>query len=93
MDPQQAVYATDEVIDRLSLFAFTHNDIKYGRPFIILREQAKKTRSHGVEAIKVGSIFCSISCLVSYLNSHTFLRHGQLPILSEHRSGLEVRSH
>lgn len=27
--------------------------IKYGRPFIILREQAKKTRSHGVEAIKV----------------------------------------
>jgi len=36
MDPQQAVYATDE----------------YGRPFIILREQAKKTRSHGVEAIK-----------------------------------------
>ncbi|GLB40379.1 putative assists the folding of proteins upon ATP hydrolysis [Lyophyllum shimeji] len=33
---QQAVYATDE----------------YGRPFIILREQAKKTRLHGVEAIK-----------------------------------------
>ena len=26
---------------------------QYGRPFIILREQAKKTRSHGVEAIKV----------------------------------------
>ncbi|EPQ52896.1 hypothetical protein GLOTRDRAFT_132104 [Gloeophyllum trabeum ATCC 11539] len=36
MAQQQAVYATDE----------------YGRPFIILREQAKKTRSHGVEAIK-----------------------------------------
>ncbi|KAF8627057.1 hypothetical protein AX17_006397 [Amanita inopinata Kibby_2008] len=32
----QAVYATDE----------------YGRPFIILREQAKKTRAHGTEAIK-----------------------------------------
>ncbi|KAF8349174.1 chaperonin Cpn60/TCP-1 family [Amanita rubescens] len=32
----QAVYTTDE----------------YGRPFIILREQAKKTRAHGVEAIK-----------------------------------------
>ncbi|KZS92333.1 hypothetical protein SISNIDRAFT_474685 [Sistotremastrum niveocremeum HHB9708] len=32
----QAVYATDE----------------YGRPFIIVREQATKTRSHGVEAIK-----------------------------------------
>ncbi|KAI0635647.1 chaperonin Cpn60/TCP-1 family [Trametes polyzona] len=32
----QAMYATDE----------------YGRPFIILREQAKKTRSHGTEAIK-----------------------------------------
>ncbi|KAL5486033.1 CCT5 [Sanghuangporus weigelae] len=33
---QQAVYATDE----------------YGRPFIIVRDQQKKTRSHGVEAIK-----------------------------------------
>ncbi|KAF8339682.1 putative t-complex-type molecular chaperone, epsilon subunit [Cantharellus anzutake] len=33
---QQAVYATDE----------------YGRPFIIVREQAKKSRSHGNEAIK-----------------------------------------
>ncbi|KAI6042528.1 chaperonin Cpn60/TCP-1 family [Pisolithus marmoratus] len=32
----EAVYATDE----------------YGRPFIILREQAKKTRTHGIEAIK-----------------------------------------
>ncbi|KAF7974780.1 hypothetical protein HWV62_43343 [Athelia sp. TMB] len=32
----QAVYATDE----------------YGRPFIIVREQGKKTRTHGVEAIK-----------------------------------------
>ncbi|KAF8573482.1 hypothetical protein K439DRAFT_1420135 [Ramaria rubella] len=32
----EAVYATDE----------------YGRPFIIVREQARKTRSHGVEAIK-----------------------------------------
>ncbi|KAL4072772.1 chaperonin Cpn60/TCP-1 family [Scleroderma yunnanense] len=32
----EAVYTTDE----------------YGRPFIILREQAKKTRSHGIEAIK-----------------------------------------
>ncbi|KAJ3825525.1 chaperonin Cpn60/TCP-1 family [Lentinula raphanica] len=36
MSEPQAVYATDE----------------YGRPFIIVREQAKKTRSHGVEAIK-----------------------------------------
>ena len=26
---------------------------QYGRPFIILREQARKTRSHGIEAIKV----------------------------------------
>ena len=26
---------------------------QYGRPFIILREQAKKTRSHGIQAIKV----------------------------------------
>ncbi|CEL55468.1 T-complex protein 1 subunit epsilon OS=Schizosaccharomyces pombe (strain 972 / ATCC 24843) GN=cct5 PE=3 SV=1 [Rhizoctonia solani AG-1 IB] len=33
---QQAVYTTDE----------------YGRPFIIVREQARKTRSHGIEAIK-----------------------------------------
>ncbi|KAF9446818.1 hypothetical protein P691DRAFT_803365 [Macrolepiota fuliginosa MF-IS2] len=36
MDPNSAVYATDE----------------YGRPFIILREQGKKTRVHGPEAIK-----------------------------------------
>ncbi|KAJ3814081.1 chaperonin Cpn60/TCP-1 family [Lentinula lateritia] len=36
MSEPQAVYATDE----------------YGRPFIIVREQARKTRSHGVEAIK-----------------------------------------
>ncbi|CAL1716864.1 unnamed protein product [Somion occarium] len=36
MAEHQAMYATDE----------------YGRPFIILREQAKKTRSHGVEAIR-----------------------------------------
>ncbi|KAI0280747.1 chaperonin Cpn60/TCP-1 family [Russula aff. rugulosa BPL654] len=36
MAEHQAVYATDE----------------YGRPFIILREQARKTRSHGLEAIK-----------------------------------------
>ncbi|KAF8843677.1 hypothetical protein BDN67DRAFT_109656 [Paxillus ammoniavirescens] len=36
MAQPEAVYATDE----------------YGRPFIILREQAKKTRSHGIEAIK-----------------------------------------
>ncbi|KAJ3714582.1 chaperonin Cpn60/TCP-1 family [Lentinula guzmanii] len=36
MSESQAVYATDE----------------YGRPFIIVREQGKKTRSHGVEAIK-----------------------------------------
>ncbi|KAF4596629.1 T-complex protein 1 subunit epsilon [Pleurotus pulmonarius] len=36
MAQQQAMYATDE----------------YGRPFIIVREQAKKTRTHGVEAIK-----------------------------------------
>ncbi|KAI0311135.1 chaperonin Cpn60/TCP-1 family [Amylostereum chailletii] len=36
MADHQAVYTTDE----------------YGRPFIILREQARKTRSHGIEAIK-----------------------------------------
>ncbi|KAJ7931592.1 chaperonin Cpn60/TCP-1 family [Mycena leptocephala] len=36
MDPNQAIYTTDE----------------YGRPFIIVREQARKTRTHGVEAIK-----------------------------------------
>ncbi|CAA7267021.1 unnamed protein product [Cyclocybe aegerita] len=36
VDPNSAVYTTDE----------------YGRPFIILREQGKKTRIHGVEAIK-----------------------------------------
>ncbi|KAH7911517.1 chaperonin Cpn60/TCP-1 family [Hygrophoropsis aurantiaca] len=36
MAQPEAVYATDE----------------YGRPFIILREQGRKTRTHGVEAIK-----------------------------------------
>ncbi|KAJ3517588.1 hypothetical protein NLJ89_g396 [Agrocybe chaxingu] len=36
VDPNSAVYTTDE----------------YGRPFIILREQGKKTRTHGIEAIK-----------------------------------------
>ncbi|EFI27869.1 T-complex protein 1 epsilon subunit [Coprinopsis cinerea okayama7 len=36
IDPNSAVYTTDE----------------YGRPFIILREQGKKTRTHGLEAIK-----------------------------------------
>ncbi|KIJ53789.1 hypothetical protein M422DRAFT_222485 [Sphaerobolus stellatus SS14] len=36
MAQHEAMYTTDE----------------YGRPFIILREQQKKTRSHGVEAIK-----------------------------------------
>ncbi|KAG1753358.1 chaperonin Cpn60/TCP-1 family [Suillus lakei] len=36
MAQQEAVYATDE----------------YGRPFIILRDQGRKTRTHGVEAIK-----------------------------------------
>ncbi|KAG8984910.1 T-complex protein 1 subunit epsilon [Tulasnella sp. JGI-2019a] len=36
MDGSNAVYTTDE----------------YGRPFIIVREQSKKKRSHGIEAIK-----------------------------------------
>ncbi|KAF9004003.1 chaperonin Cpn60/TCP-1 family [Cyathus striatus] len=36
VDPNNAVYTTDE----------------YGRPFIILREQGRKTRTHGIEAIK-----------------------------------------
>ncbi|KAH6913440.1 T-complex protein 1 epsilon subunit [Coprinopsis sp. MPI-PUGE-AT-0042] len=36
IDPNSAVYTTDE----------------YGRPFIILREQGRKTRTHGIEAIK-----------------------------------------
>ncbi|KAE9405076.1 T-complex protein 1 epsilon subunit [Gymnopus androsaceus JB14] len=31
-------------------FWFHHG--RYGRPFIIVREQARKTRSHGIEAIK-----------------------------------------
>ncbi|KAJ2924308.1 hypothetical protein H1R20_g12786, partial [Candolleomyces eurysporus] len=36
IDPNSAVYTTDE----------------YGRPFIILREQGRKTRLNGIEAIK-----------------------------------------
>ncbi|KAH8829440.1 chaperonin epsilon subunit [Flagelloscypha sp. PMI_526] len=42
LDPGQAVYTTDE----------------YGRPFIIVREQARKTRTHGVEAIKNHILAC-----------------------------------
>ncbi|KAG5220927.1 T-complex protein [Salix suchowensis] len=45
MAQQQAMYATDE----------------YGRPFIIVREQARKTRTHGVEAIKV-DIYYADNC-------------------------------
>ena len=33
---------------------------QYGRPFIILREQAKKTRTHGIEAIKVRLFRCAV---------------------------------
>jgi T-complex protein 1 subunit epsilon len=37
IDPNSAVYATDE----------------YGRPFIIVREGQQKSRLHGLDAIRV----------------------------------------
>ncbi len=37
INPNNAIYASDE----------------YGRPFIIVREQEKKQRMHGIEAQKV----------------------------------------
>ena len=51
---------TGRVRDRRGIFLFAslfrdvyaQRSSQYGRPFIILREQAKKTRSHGVQAIK-----------------------------------------
>ena len=51
----QAVYATDEVNSYGLVFQALDWSwlFKYGRPFIIVREQGKKTRTHGVEAIKV----------------------------------------
>jgi T-complex protein 1 subunit epsilon len=39
INPNNAIYAADE----------------YGRPFIIVREQEKKQRMHGIEAQKVNS--------------------------------------
>ncbi len=35
------------------IYLDTEESLQYGRPFIILREQARKTRTHGIEAIKV----------------------------------------
>jgi hypothetical protein len=52
-EPYQAAYATDEVSELAKRFLPANFFSKYGRPFIILREQAKKTRRHGVGAIKV----------------------------------------
>ena len=58
MAEHQALYATDEVRNSLSFQAREPTDLtrrdQYGRPFIILREQGRKVRTHGVEAIKVG---------------------------------------
>ena len=44
--------------------------VQYGRPFIILREQAKKTRAHGLEAIKVPSTLDRSRWLLILLQSH-----------------------
>jgi hypothetical protein len=65
MDMNNAVYTTDEVFvcyyTRVKIVLIISYLFQYGRPFIIVREQARKTRSHGIEAIKV-----SLSLNVSY---------------------------
>jgi hypothetical protein len=57
MDMNNAVYTTDEVCvcyyTRVKIVLIISYLFQYGRPFIIVREQARKTRSHGIEAIKV----------------------------------------
>jgi len=76
MAQPQAVYATDEVIvNKLSFLRQRLNFyLQYGRPFIIVREQARKTRSHGVEAIKV--------CLLLYRHSyHPLTRSSRIFLL------------
>ena len=50
---------------------FANYSLQYGRPFIILREQAKKTRAHGLEAIKVSiSHFSSYAPTIRSLVAH-----------------------
>jgi len=54
IDPNSAVYTTDDgfALPTCPYFSLNCRLVRKD-PFIILREQAKKTRTHGVEAIKV----------------------------------------
>lgn len=55
-----------------SVLQCSHIWLQYGRPFIILREQARKTRSHGTEAIKVRVVSQLPWCILflTYRQSH-----------------------
>ncbi|KNZ56663.1 T-complex protein 1, epsilon subunit [Puccinia sorghi] len=61
----EAMYATDE----------------YGRPFIIIKDQAAKTRTHGIEAIKVGRLnkkipsLCFICLGIAFIFKSDYLSH------------------
>lgn len=55
----------------MARFLHTIIDAQYGRPFIIVRDQGKKTRAHGVEAIKV---LLDVFTLCYYLNYSLKLR-------------------
>ena len=63
-------------------FPISTHPPQYGRPFIILREQAKKTRTHGVEAIKVRQLVKAQHISLTCRSSPTSLQHGLSPTSS-----------
>lgn len=53
-----------------------------GRPFIIVREQGKKVRTHGLEAIRVSVIsFCALFKLTGIQSHILAARAGQLAFI------------
>jgi hypothetical protein len=76
-------------IDAYSTAIFADSFLQYGRPFIILREQAKKTRTHGLEAIKVSIRRFSWYAYETF-SSHTFWPRRQSPTLSARLLDREV---
>jgi len=92
MAEHQAVYATDEVALLTSHYHFFAYFIvlQYGRPFIILREQAKKTRTHGLEAIKVSTRRFFVAHAYKTSRSRTSWPQRQYPISSARLLDREV---
>jgi T-complex protein 1 subunit epsilon len=64
MLPTRRAPISDTECTKLSIW------LQYGRPFIILREQAKKTRAHGIEAIKVNCWLSVIGYFAEAFKSH-----------------------